>query len=49
MPQVGCDMINNLGFDDISLPITNFCRLPPDKLEALASESGVTTLKFLIT
>ena len=32
-----CEIINNLGFDDISRPITYFCKLPPDKLEAFAS------------
>ena len=42
-------MINSLGLDNISLPITNFCKLPPDKLDALTSESGVTTLNLLIT
>ena len=49
MPQVGCEIINSLGLEDISLPITNFCKLPPDKLDALTSESGVTTLNLLIT
>ena len=49
IPHVGWDIIKSSGFDVISLPITNFCKLPPDKLEALASKPGVTTLKFFIT
>ena len=49
IPHVGWEIINNLGLDEISLPITNFCKFPPDKLEALASDPGVTTLKLLIT
>ena len=48
IPQVGWEIINKFGFDKISRPITNFCKLPPDKLEALASESEVITLYSLI-
>ena len=49
MPQVGCEIINIFGLDDISLPMTYFCKFPPDKLDAFASDPGVTTLKSLIT
>ena len=49
IPHVGCEIINSFGLDEISLPITNFCKFPPDKLAALASAPGVTTLKLLIT
>jgi len=49
MPQVGWEIIKSLGFDDISLPMTNFCKFPPERLEAFASDPGVTTLKFSIT
>ena len=49
IPQVGCEIINNFGLVKISLPITNFWRFPPDKLDALTSGPGVTTLNWEIT
>ena len=49
IPHVGWEMINNFGLVKISLPITNFCKFPPDRLEALASIPGVTTLNWSIT
>ena len=49
IPHVGWEIISNFGLVNISLPITNFCKLPPDKLEALASIPGVTTLNSSIT
>ena len=48
MPHVGCEIINNSGLDKISLPITYFCKFPPDKLEALELVSKHLTLNKLI-
>ena len=49
IPQVGWEIIKSLGLDEISLPITNFCKFPPDKLDALTSDPGVITLNLSIT
>ena len=38
-----------LGFFSISLPTTNFCKLPPDKLDARLFASEHTTLNLSIT
>ena len=48
-PHVGWFTINTLGFCKISLPITNFCKFPPESDPAVFWEPGVLTSNFFIT
>ena len=47
-PQVGWFTMKIFGFCINSLPITNFCKLPPDKDLARASDPPVRTSSFFI-
>ena len=48
-PQVGCAAISTDGACSISRPITNFCRLPPERLRAALSTLRVRTPKSATT
>ena len=48
-PQVGCATTMTCGSSMVSRPTMNFCRLPPDRLEAAACSLLHLTLKRSIT
>ena len=48
-PQVGCATIIILGCSMVSRPTMNFCRLPPDRLEATDCSPPHLTLKRSMT